>query len=75
VQLQVNTKSARGALPRVPRAAGLARFARLMLRLLAARFTGAYRRTPFFDAAGSPAVTVEVASREAVAQARRAVSG
>ena len=51
----------------------MARLARLMLRLLAARARGTYRQTPFFDANGAPAVEVKVAEREAVAQAKRAV--
>lgn len=73
VQLQVNTGSAHGPVPRVGKLSGMARLARLMLRLLAARARGAYRQTPFFDANGAPVVEVKVAEREAVAQAKRAV--
>lgn len=75
VQLQVNTKSAKGTLPRIAKVAGVARFARLMLRLLSARLAGRYRQTPFFDTTGAPVVRVEVAAPEAVARARQAVAG
>lgn len=73
IEMVVNTKSAKGAPPQVSRTRGVLRFARLMLRILAARARGAYRQTPFFDASGAPVVEVKVAEREAVARARSAV--
>jgi hypothetical protein len=73
IHMAVNTKSAQGAPPAVSNVRGLPRFARLMLRLLAARARGSYRQTPFFDANGAPVVEVKVAQREAVARARSAV--
>jgi hypothetical protein len=72
VQMQVNTKSAHGKPPPVNKVAGMARLARLMLRLAAARLRGRHTDTPFFDTQGKPVVEVTVAPREAVEAARRA---
>lgn len=73
VQMHVNTRSARGKPPPGHPIAGMARFARLMLRLTASRLRGGYKATPLFDAQGRPVVEVKVAPRAAVEEARRAV--
>jgi hypothetical protein len=72
VQLQVNTRTAKGTPPPVSRWRGMAHFMRLFLRLAGTRLTGGYQATPFFDAKGVPIADVVVAPREAVAEARRA---
>ena len=71
VQLRVNTKSAHGTPPASSRAAGVARFLRMALRLASARLAGAYRRTPFFDHEGAPVAAVKVVDRPALQAARR----
>jgi hypothetical protein len=70
VQLRVNTKSAHGTPPPASRVAGTARFLRTALRLVYARLSGAYRRTPFFDGDGAPVVPVRVVERPALEAAR-----
>ena len=75
VQMVVNTKHAKGAPPRVNALGGMARFARLALRMAAGRLGGGYKATPFFDASGVPVAEPGVAPREAVVAARRAALG
>jgi hypothetical protein len=63
VQMHLNTGSAKGT----PPAMGWSKVTAMlgfMPKLLLARFTGSYRRTPFFTASGAPRVEVEVLSRE-----------
>lgn len=72
VQLQVNTRSAKGRPPRAGTLDGMARFAALVLRLAGSRLSGGYKATPFFDAKGVPVAEVTVAARAAVEEARRA---
>lgn len=61
VQMHLETASAKGTPPRT----GWSQLRALlgfMPRIAAARFTGSYRRTPFFTAAGAPVVAVRVLS-------------
>lgn len=71
VQLAANTKSAIGKPTGATSMAGVARFARTMLRLGGDRLTGRYRVTPFFDAHGAPVAAVVVADKARVEAARR----
>ena len=72
--VHVNARSARGPTPKRRPLAGWARFLVLMGRLNAARLTGSWRRTPFFDAQGAPVAPVDLVPRERVEQARREVA-
>jgi hypothetical protein len=72
VQLDVNRSGALGTAPRRGGPLMMARFGAMVLRLGAARLTGSYRRTPFFDAAGAPVVPVHVPPRTEVDAARQA---
>ena len=72
VQMDINTKS---ALAPTPRRGGLgvkAKFGAMVLRLSAARLTGSYRATPFFDANGQPASPVHVPAKAEIDSARHA---
>ena len=62
VQLRVNTKGASGAPPRMPWTQFLPMLA-FMPRMAAARLSGAYRQTPFFDEQGKPRAEVRLAAR------------
>jgi len=72
VQMDINTKSALGPTPHRGGPGAIAKFAAMMLRLASARFTGAYRATPFFDADGAPVSAVQVPPLVEVETARRA---
>lgn len=72
VQMHVNRASARGK-PPVLRLSGMRAMLGLAPRLLAARLTGAYRQSPFFDQQGVPRAEVRVLPREAVQAALGAV--
>jgi hypothetical protein len=74
VQLRANTKSAHGEAPKGGNVGGMVRLAGLMAKLAGQRLTGGYRTSPFFGADGTPTRPVEVAPRDAVEQARRAVA-
>jgi hypothetical protein len=75
VHVRVNTRSARGLVPDDTGVAGKLRFVGTVLRLGAARLTGGYRTTPFFNASGEPVVQARVASREELESARRSAAG
>ncbi|AMO22937.1 hypothetical protein GCM10027034_34520 [Ramlibacter solisilvae] len=72
VQMDINRQSALGPAPSRGGAAVMARFLAKMLRLAAARLTGSWRRSPFFDRAGHPVVPVHVPPKAEVEAARRA---
>lgn len=72
VQMDINTKSALGPTPRRGGPVALARFGAMVLRLSAARVTGSYRRTLFFDAKGVPVAAVHVPPKAEVDGARLA---
>jgi len=72
VQMGVNRKSALGPPPHRGGPAVIARFAAMVLRLAAARLTGSYRRSPFFDAAGAPVAPVRVPPKAEIDVARQA---
>ena len=61
VQMHLETASAKGTPPRM-RWSQLKALLGFMPRIAAARFTGSYRRTPFFTATGAPVVAVRVLS-------------
>lgn len=61
VQMHLETSSAKGTPPRM-RWSQLKALLGFMPRIAAARFTGSYRRTPFFTATGAPVVAVRVLS-------------
>lgn len=65
VQLRVNTRSAAGPTPAMPLTQFLP-MAVFIPRLLAARLSGAYRQTPFFDDRGKPRAVVNLAARRSV---------
>ena len=73
VQMYVNPKTARGPLPGRNTLGGMASFARVIARVGAARLTGGYKHTPFFDAQGSPIAAVKVAAPADVEKARRSL--
>jgi hypothetical protein len=72
VQMYLNVQSAKGKTPQAPsgKAAVLLRFAPA---LLLGRVLGTYRRTPFFNADGSPVVQPRVLTKAERAQARNAI--
>lgn len=72
VQMDVNAKSALGPAPHRGGPVAMARFGTMVLRLGAARLTGTYRMSPFFDAQGAPAAVVRVPARAEVDVARHA---
>ena len=74
VQIDIHRKGALGPAPNRGGPATMARFLAMVLRLSAARVTGSYRRTPFFDGAGAPVVPVQVPPK-AVVDAARAAAG
>jgi hypothetical protein len=59
--MHLETSSAKGTPPRM-RWSLLKALLGFMPRIAAARFTGSYRRTPFFTATGAPVVAVRVLS-------------
>ena len=62
VKMRVNTQGALGEV-RASRLGTLAAIVKFMAALTRSRLTGAYKRTPFFDAAGVPVRTPRVLSR------------
>jgi hypothetical protein len=72
VQMDINTKSALGPTPHRGGPGMMARFAAMVLRLSAARLTGSYRSTPFFDAKGAPVAAVHVPAKAEIEAARQA---
>lgn len=71
VQMDINTRSAPGSTPHRGGAVTMTRFLAMVSRLWAARLTGSYRKTPFFDA-GAPVASVQVPPKAQVDAARRA---
>lgn len=71
VQMHVNTRSAKGTPPPSMWWRKLTALLGFMPKLLFARLTGSYRRTPFFTPGGAPRVEVKVLSREQRDAAKR----
>ena len=63
VRMRVNTSSVKGRVSTMPVSTFLT-ILKFFSWLLPARLSGAYRQTPFFDAAGNPVVAVKVISLE-----------
>lgn len=74
VQMDINTKSALRPTPHRGGPAAMARFGAMVTRLAAARLTGSYRNTPFFDADGAPVASVHVPPKAEVDAARTAAA-
>ncbi|OYU71934.1 MAG: hypothetical protein CFE45_41575, partial [Burkholderiales bacterium PBB5] len=72
VQMDINTAGALGQPPRRGGAAAMLKFGAMVLRLATGRFTGSYRRGPFFDARGEPVAAVQVPPLVEVQAARQA---
>jgi hypothetical protein len=71
VRMRVNTQTVRGRVATMP-VSTLIAVAKLLSWLIAARFNGAYRRTPFFAADAVPSVAVRVITPAERNRARRA---
>jgi hypothetical protein len=63
VRMRVNTRSVKGRVSTMP-VSTFAAILKFFSWLIPARINGAYRRTPFFDTAGKPVVSVKVISLE-----------
>lgn len=74
VQMDINTKSALRPTPHRGGPMAMARFGAMVTRLAAARLTGSYRKTPFFDADGAPVASVHVPPKAEVDAARTAAA-
>jgi len=71
VQMDVNRAGAAGRAPARGGPLAMLKFGAMVLRLGAARFTGSYRASPFFDAQGAPVAPVHVPPKAEVDAARR----
>jgi hypothetical protein len=72
VQMDINRKSALGPTSHRGGPATMARFLVMVLRLAAARLTGTWRPSPFFDAGGAPVAPVLVPPKAEIDAARQA---